>query len=429
MQITEYIDLFIGAFINMMLYIIVIKKTFKLKLNSNKTIIYLTLIIASILISIINIYNKDSFKILMTIPITVLMVKLILNSKINLSFYYVVIALFYMFLAEIMTGIFFSLLPVNYTYVFNNVFGKTIGNIVVSIFTFVFISIKPLSILSNKIVEKIKNKQKIIIVFIIICAIGAFGYKNGISVETPMKMITNIVIILIFLAILRFLYNESEKSKELSKNYNVLLKYLEKYEEELNNKRKIVHDYKNQLIVINGYANTSNKKLKEYISEIIEEQKKIPETSIIKNVDKLPRGIKGLVYYKLSNFDKTINIEINVINNLKKYDTISPKLNKEVLKALGILLDNAIEAVSELDKKYIEITMSITSNIFEIRIKNNINVEIDNSRLMQSGYSTKGKNRGYGLSIINDIIKNNKEVNVNINSSANFFEAILNIKL
>ena len=223
-------------------------------------------------------------------------------------------------------------------------------------------------------------------------------------------------------------FKENQTLQELSNKYNEMFNYLEKYEKELNEKRKIIHDYKNQLIVINGYIG-DNHKLKEYVLELIEDEKKNKENSMVENIDKLPKGLKGLIYYKLSHIDQKINIILQVNNSLKKFDNINPKLSKDVLKIVGILLDNAIEAVDSETYKFIDIEFSIEKNKFIMYMKNSCTNNIKLSNVMETGFSTKCKNRGYGMALIRDILIKNKNINLDINIENDEFIAKLEVKI
>ena len=256
--------------------------------------------------------------------------------------------------------------------------------------------------------------------------IGMIAYKISIDMDNIINLIVNSSIVIIILISAFMYYKEKQTVEELSNNYNEMFKYLEKYEKELVEKRKIIHDYKNQLIIINGYIG-DDKKLKEYISELIKDEKNNKENSMIKNIDKLPRGLKGLIYYKLAHIDKKIIVNLQVNNNLKKFDNINPKLSKDILKIIGILLDNAIEAVSDENEKFIDIEFSIDKSIFIMSMRNSCSKNIKISSVMEVGFSTKGKNRGYGMSLVKDILNKNDNINLDIKIQNNEF--ILNLKI
>lgn len=428
MQIIKYLDLFIGALINMFLYIYTIKKIYNLKLSNNKKSILFGIFVSTLFISIINVFNKNTFKLLLTFPFVVLCIHYVFSMDLRKTIIYVIISTLYMTIAEIVMSIILSILPFDYTFIFNNILGTTIGAILISIFTIILLLIKPLKKAVYKLTSNVSDKTDIFITILLIVLICAIAYRNMSGINNIMIIIMNFIVIITVITILYMYYKGNLKVQELSKNYNDLFKYLEKYEKELVEKRKIIHDYKNQLIIINGYIG-DNEKLKEYINELIDEQKSISENSLINNIDKLPRGLKGLIYYKLSHINKNIKINLEVLNSLKKFDNLPPKLNKDVLKIIGVLLDNAIEAVEHEKEKFINIIFSIKKNTFTMVMENTCSSNINYQRISEVGFSTKGKDRGYGMSLVNDILKHQKTINLNINVENKEFISELKVKI
>lgn len=428
MSLIKYIDLFIGAIINVLLCIFIAKTVFNIQNTKDKKTIVIVILIASILISIINLFNKNTFKILFIFPFMVLAFKNIfkINYKTSITYFFIVVV--YLFMAELLTALLFSLLPFDYAFLFNNVLGTTIGAIIVSIFCFPILKIKKLILFFNNIVEVLDEKSKNVIITILLLTLGALTYKNTTETENLINIVVNIIVSISILLIIYLYYIETKKSKELSKNYNIMLNYLEKYEKELVEKRKIIHDYKNQLIVINGYIG-DDKKLKEYLKELLNEQKEIKESSLFRNIDKLPRGLKGLIYYKLSYISNDIKVNLQVLSSLRKFDKLSSKVNKDTLKIIGILLDNAIEAVEHEKDKNINIEFSIIKNKFRMLISNNCNKNIQKANIMKTGYSTKGRERGYGLALINEILKQEKNIKLNIDIVNNEFITDLEVEI
>ena len=429
MQLIEYLDLYVGALINYMFYIIIIKYIFNVKTNKNKLKSLLILFIVPIFIAIINIYNKDLFKLLLTIPFVTMGTSFILDIKFPEAFIGVLASTFYMFIGELLAFLLLNVLDVNYVYIISNMLGTLVGNILAIIMTIPLLFICKLRQLIQNF-SKINNSNTFTIISLLFLGVvGALGYRNAHNVQNNEALIVNIILILMFCIICYFLYNQYLRATNFSDNYNSLLKYLEKYEKELDEKRKLIHNYKNQLIVINGYADKNNKKLKQYISEIIEEQKTITDNGLMKNLDKLPKGLRGLIYYKFSQLDNSFKININVKNNINSFSSISSKMNNEILKIIGILIDNAIEAASLVKQKQIDLEIFEENNIIKMNLINNCTNMVDKDKIIESGYSTKGKNRGYGLSIVNNIIKNNEKLEIDIISNNHMFIVNLKIKL
>lgn len=429
MHAIEHLDLFIGALLNIIFYVIVIKKDFKLKWIDKPFRNISIIILTSITIAMINMFNTDIFKILITIPFVTLAIKVIFELKLEKSLLLVLISTGYMFIGEIVAFTLISIFKIDYTKLSDYVFGGSIGAVLTIASTIPVLLFKPLNEFIRKNLKVLERNQIYIMWLFLATIIITLSYRNMISIGNMGAVVINLVLVLVFVIIVYLLYKESIKSNKLSENYNILLNYLEQYEKEIEEKRKIVHDFKNQLIVINGYADPSNTKLKEYISEIIKENRVIRDNYLIKNIDKIPSGLKGLIYYKFSQLDKSMNIDLLIKKKVKEFDDLNPKVNKDVIKIVGILLDNAIESARASNDKYISLEMKKEDNKILIIIENSTDKKVDTSKIMGTGFSTKGKNREYGLSIVNDIIKSNDKIEFTINSYGSMFETILKIKL
>lgn len=221
-----------------------------------------------------------------------------------------------------------------------------------------------------------------------------------------------LTIILLFIIVLHIYTLGFHRFSIFIKNYEILLNCNKRYTKEINKNNKIIHNFKNQLIVINGYVGEDNKKLKSYIYEIIKEQKEIKNDKLILELNFLPQPIKVLLFYKLSNVEDKINIEVNVNNSLNKLKRLTAKEKKNILCIIGILVDNAIEASINSKKKKLSLDFSLNKKTFYIEIKNSFKGEIDIKKINKKGYTTKGINRGYGLSIIEDIINKNSNMSI-----------------
>ena len=429
MSLISYADLYVAAILNLMFIVIIIKKIFKAKLIKNQFKIFLTILITSLIITIINIFNKDIFKPFLTFPIFILCIYEIFEGKLEKNIVHFFIASIYMLLGEIVTGITFSLTKFQYDFIINNICGGTFGCMLVIIWTSVILQIKPLSNIFFKISEKkiLNSKRTMLLLVTYLIFVSALVYNNSKTVDNFVNSIMNGIVYLVIIIIIFLEYYQILNSKKMEDNYNVLLTYIEKYEKEIVEKRKIIHDYKNQLIVINGYLD-NKKKLKEYVKEIIKEQKNISNNEMIKNIDKLPSGIKGLVYYKLSQINEKTIINIEVNGPIDKFNNFDSKQTKDILKIIGILLDNAIEATIETVDKYIELSFDMQENEFDITILNSCKEKVDVSIISNLEYSTKGKNRGYGLPMVKDILNNNRAFDLIQKYNDNVFTSKLIIK-
>lgn len=70
-------------------------------------------------------------------------------------------------------------------------------------------------------------------------------------------------------------------------------------------------------------------------------------------------------------------------------------------------MDNAIQAVRELNEKYIILEIYLDGDFVVFSLSNNYQGVIDIKKIDMERYTTKGYSHGYGLSLVKDIISNN----------------------
>ena len=419
------LDLFISALLSLIFSIFIVAKVFDKEIIKNKFKALGIIVGFAICVALINYYDRDKFKIVLTLPFLITSVKYIFDIKFDKALIYSVVSLAYLFIGELLTGILFSILPVDYNYVFYNIIGKTIGSIIVFLFTIPVMHIRPIKTFVNNLSVKYENLS--VLIFLVI-GVGSFWYMNSHAINDSFEFLINLFVLFLFFLMAILYFKENMKSKEMSDKYNELLSTVDTFEKELITKRKIIHDFKNQLIVINGYADNPEK-LKAYLSEIIKDQRNIPNSKLLLNVEKLPSGLKGLIYYKFSNLDSNINVSIDIKNSLKKYESISPNLNKDCLKILGVFIDNAIEAVKNEKEKYINLEFIKQKEQIIITVRNTCTSRVNIKNLTKNGFTTKGKNHGYGLSLVSDIVRKDDSLDIKFECDDDIFSATLVIRL
>ena len=107
-----------------------------------------------------------------------------------------------------------------------------------------------------------------------------------------------------------------------------------------------------------------------------------------------PLEFKGFLYEKvLIALAKKVSTHVDVYEEVH----LESSCMNDMLRMLGIFIDNAIEAAEECEKGRMNLIIRKTENGVLIRIENNYKIEPDFSRMFEKGYSTKGKGRGTGL--------------------------------
>lgn len=238
--------------------------------------------------------------------------------------------------------------------------------------------------------------------------------------ENPVKMILgNLVLLLIMIVLLLVIY--SEYLKNIKTEYEVQkqrtqiqndTRYMSEIEAHYNELRRFRHDYQNMLISIDEYLKTDDLKgLREYYQKnlapvshrVLKEKYNLEDLSRVK-----VKSIKSILFSKLS-YAQSQEIEVHFDLKEPLTDITVNELDLDI--ALGIMLDNAIEAsVGHADGEIMS-AIFIEKNITVFLIQNNVFEQLPPLwKLKEAGYSTKGKNRGIGLNSLSKIVNRNENM-------------------
>lgn len=313
----------------------------------------------------------------------------------------------------------------NYTY---NLF----ANILVSILAIIIVSlpfVKNILIKINALFDKNKNLIRYFYIFIV--ALYLVVLKNGFELILKSNYYINLLFVALVVLIIMLIVKNESKYEQLKEENKQMLNYVTKYEKIITAQGKTNHEFKNQLMVIRGYAQMHSDKIIDYIDEVVEDSNKAGSSYLISQLNNFPDGgIKGLLYYKLSIMDDycikyTMNVESGVKSKLKSLSTNS---YKNITKMLGVLLDNAIDASKKSKNKKINISVSKDKNTIIFKIYNSYKGNIDIEKI-GTGYTTKGKGHGYGLRLVNDIVNENNIFEVTHELEDCYFVSNLKIKI
>jgi two-component system sensor histidine kinase AgrC len=163
--------------------------------------------------------------------------------------------------------------------------------------------------------------------------------------------------------------------------------------------RTIKHDFNNIFQAINGYlCSKQYDKLEEYVLKVMKECNIVNTLSIInKNTfdDPANYGVIGSKYFVAT--ENSITMDLDVTVSFKNINFPMAELSR----LFGILLDNAIEATSRCDNKYIRLEIKSVSkkNAIVIRVINTFDTscKIDLGSIYNKGYSSKKIKSGLGL--------------------------------
>ncbi len=218
-----------------------------------------------------------------------------------------------------------------------------------------------------------------------------------------------IFIILMIFILQSFIYNEELKleTQKQKLEYDIMQKYAEEVKKQYLDIRKFRHDYINILSSIEYYLNNNKlEELKHFYKTNIKQTKSIFKSSMLRleDIQKINSlEIKSILTTKLITAqERGIDVQIEV------NDDIPAKLPVDsivLIRILGILLDNAIEELVSLkDGKLLVGIFTLNEDIFII-IQNTVRKNMEPlSLLKKEGFSTKGDNRGLGLSNVDNLV-------------------------
>lgn len=389
----------------------------KEKFKINKTNILICLLI-SFLYCLVLTFETKEIMVIFKFILTMLLFKIVYNDNlskllINAFFIYVIFAIGEMFFAII----FVMLLNIDQTFVQTNFIGIIFANVSILVIVLILINFHFIEKNIVRIIEWYKNKKivnNIILIFFGLIMMFFFIFYNYLKIESKeIFFINNAFFISVIIFIISF-FKEKTDNARLSSEYDQLLDYVKTYEEVIEEKSKNQHEYNNQLILIREMLGNRNKKVREYIDQILSIENEQSKSNWLNKIKNIPNGgLKGLIHYKIVEMQKKkikLYIDINEnVDNKKINKYLTDNLN-DISKIIGVYLDNAREAALKSKKKYIIIEAECNKDKLNFSISNTYKGGINLSKIDNAGYSKKGKNRGYGLSLVHDIISKRDDV-------------------
>lgn len=218
--------------------------------------------------------------------------------------------------------------------------------------------------------------------------------------------------IVYFFALLNSIY-KSCKIQELSSNLKQVNSHNQHLQELYDNTRAFKHDFGNIVQAIGGYIDKNDMNgLKIYYSQLFGDFKKLNNLCSLS-----PDVINNLAIYQImsSKYNKATKLGIDFyIDVFLDLNTLNMKIY-EFSRVLGILLDNAIEAAFECDKKviHVELRKDLIKNRKLLIVENTYkNENIDIERIFEKGFSSKAHNTGLGLWEVRQILMKNDNLNL-----------------
>ena len=183
--------------------------------------------------------------------------------------------------------------------------------------------------------------------------------------------------------------------------------YLSEIGEQQQALRKFKHDYQNILASFEGFLNSDDLDgLKQYYNDQIKTTQTLIQTHdfTLSRLNHIKvKEVNGILMAKLAtaqNRDIDVSLEIYEDINHIHLDSVT------LVRMLGIMLDNAIEELTELGKGKLQVACFSQGQAVVFIIKNTCREDIPPLyQLEKDGFSSKGKGRGQGLSNLADFAR------------------------
>ncbi|MEG2322550.1 MAG: GHKL domain-containing protein, partial [Bacilli bacterium] len=313
--------------------------------------------------------------------------------------------------------------------------GQLVTNIIISLIAIALCNIKLIKLGYNKLIKItnwIKIRHIIVLVTILMIAINillAFVYYE----KSIFYILTlNLIFFIIYGFITYEIFAEKNNSLKIQAENKALVDNLGEYEKMLDYQRVANHENKNQLLLIKNMINKNEENIVAYIDEVVHEKREDNE-NLYYRAKKIPTGgLQGIVYQKMLVMqEKGIKINLDVSRDIKQLDfnKLTAKLNYDLCRIMGVLLDNAIEETLKVEEKEIAILIYKEAGYLGVSISNHFK-EMPNLELIdQKGYTTKSSGHGFGLSLVKQIVDGNSEIVNERSITKDIFCQIVKIKM
>ena len=368
--------------------------------------------------------------ILMLIPLNWYLFREDLNTSIATTITYEIV----MIIAEVIYALILFLIVPNED-VDNRLIGDLLPNIIIGIISIILIQIESFKRLSNILIDTTNNVKKyelFVLLVVIILTINFLLMASYAKISLPQLLLLNVLLIFIYsFIIFKFVIMRNTYHKMYSR-YNTTLGNLHEYEDMMDRYRISNHENKNNLKKIQAMLLKKEDNIYEFINSIVNDKLTYDE-KLMYETNVLPEGgLRATVYSKLSTMkNKNIKFDFKVEKKVRKINLINlgDDIMLDICKIIGVYLDNAIEAVEDLDKKEIEINIYIEDDFMCIKVSNNYRGIIEVEKIDEAKYTTKTSGHGYGLTMVKELIdkseylKNERQINGEV------FTQILKIKI
>lgn len=397
--------------------------------------IHLYSIITAVFQFTIYYYVNSYIKVVLITVVFAILIKFFYKIKINNAMLLAIVFQVLVFVSELICSILLSIIAKNNSQFIIDIMGTFVLNLIISILALLILSLFNFNKLYQKllnITNKLKLFNLVIFVLILIFSINIFLAIPYYKIDTLSVIIINSIMIIVYSFIVFKFVEQKNRYIDINDKYSLTATSLKELQNNINRLMTVNHEHKNQILTIRTMVANKDKDVLKNIDAIIDRKIKDDKelkirTSVISNT-----MLGALVYSKLLTMkENNINHNIHIDKSLSKFNFINlgDKTNVDICKIIGVYLDNAIEAVSELKEKEINIDLYSDEGYLFILIANTFKGDVDINAIHDYGYTTKSEGHGYGLALVKEVIKENNNLDSETEIIDQVFVQKLKIKM
>lgn len=236
------------------------------------------------------------------------------------------------------------------------------------------------------------------------------GYSDSSLLYNTLLFILIIFINLVLLIICSDTVKKEATQKYLEHQQKLSSDYIKTLENMNNEIKTFRHDYKNILCSISGYLREDKiDELKRYMSTQIQSADSLYDSQIMWS------GLSSIepLEFRVFLFEKLL---YGLSQKLHIFVSADPQLSivninsTDLIRLLGIYLDNAFEAAVLSEERKIILSLHTGQHSTIITLENTFSGSLTISDLSAKGFSTKGRSHGIGLTSAGQILQKYKNI-------------------
>ncbi|WP_186806037.1 sensor histidine kinase [Pediococcus cellicola] len=204
-------------------------------------------------------------------------------------------------------------------------------------------------------------------------------------------------------------YATQQSVKDEKMRNQQLHDYLDSVSQQYTELRQFKHDFRNIMVSMSELAKHGDQtELNEYLYEL-KNQKNLNQSlkkASISQLDHLKNEtLQGLIVQKFFEARKQ-NVELNI--EIEQSDFFIEKQLVDIVRIVGVLLDNAIEQAEKMSDRKVACALIKTVDTVEISVENTVKLPFDLRKIFKLGFSSKGEDRGLGLANVKELVDQNE---------------------